>query len=256
MKRVLVIIVALSFLLFAVSAFAAILDTKHNLTVSGGFTKTTDATATLCGFCHLPHGGSTAIAALPLWARATSFPAYTLYGGGATLAGTPVAQPGTFSKTCLSCHDGTIGLATVVKNGVSKVYPMTTTLPGGLTASGAFQATNIDPTTGYSPYIGTDLQNDHPVGFEFPVAGYGAGGGIPGISLTVNNSGVAGLAELIGDTTASSYPLFQYASGAIQLNVFECSTCHDPHRENTGTTQTKFLRGPNASLCQDCHNTK
>jgi predicted CXXCH cytochrome family protein len=256
MNKVLAHIIAVFFLLFTVTAFAAILDTKHNLTSSGGSTKTTDATATLCGLCHLPHGGSAAVATLPLWARATSSAAYTVYGGGSTLAGTSIAQPGTYSKTCLSCHDGTIGLATVVKNGVSRVYPMTTTLPGGLTAGGAFQATNIDPTTGYSPHIGTDLQNDHPVGFEFPVAGYGAGGGVPGISLLVQNSGVIGQAELVGDSTGSSYPVFQYASGAIQLNVFECPTCHDPHRENTGTTQTKFLRAPNASLCQDCHNTK
>ena len=256
MKKVLVLIVAVSFVLFAASAFATVANTKHNLTTTGGFTRTTDATATLCGFCHLAHGGNTSEPALPLWARSMPAGPYTLYGGGGTLTGTVIEQPGTFSKTCLSCHDGTIGLGTVVKNGVTNTYPMTTTLPGGLTAGGAFQATNIEPTNGYSPYIGTDLQNDHPVGFEFPLAGYGAGGGVPGISLTVTNSGVIGLANLTGAGTGSIYPVFQYAAGAATLDVFECATCHDPHLEDTGTTQTKFLRGVNATLCQDCHDTK
>ena len=257
MKKVLVLIVAVSFLLFAVSAFATVANTKHNLTTGGGFTRTTDATATLCGFCHIPHGGNTSIPGLPLWAREMpALGAYTLYGGGTTLSSTTIAQPGTYSLTCLSCHDGTIGLGTITKNGVTSTYPMTTTLPGGLTAGGAFQATNIDPGNGYSPYIGTDLQNDHPVGFEFPVGGYGAGGGVPGISITVTNSGAPGLSQLTGAGTGAVYPVFQYAAGAITLDVFECATCHDPHLENTGTTQTKFLRGVNATLCQDCHDTK
>lgn len=255
MKKVLVLIVAVSFVLFAASAFATVANTKHNLTTTGGFTRTTDATATLCGFCHLAHGGNTSEPALPLWARSMPAGPYTLYGGGGTLSGTTIEQPGTFSKTCLSCHDGTIGLGTVVKNGVSNSYPMTTTLPGGL-AGGAFQATNIEPTNGYSPYIGTDLQNDHPVGFEFPTLGYGVGGGVPGISLTVDDPGLIGLSRLTGAGTGAVYPVFQYAAGAAMVDVFECATCHDPHLEDTGTTQTKFLRGVNATLCQDCHDTK
>ncbi len=251
MKKVLIVVVALTFVLFATSAFATIALTKHNLTTTGSGTVTTDASATLCGFCHLPHGGNASSATLPLWARSVPAGPYTVYGAGVTLANTTVGQPGTYSLTCLSCHDGTIGLGTIVKNGVSSTFAMTTTLTGGLTAGGAFQATNIE-ANGYSPYVGTDLQNDHPVGFQFPVGGYGANGGIPGISLTVANSGSAA-AELLGTTTGASYPVFQYATAT---DAFECATCHDPHLENTGTTQTKFLRSANATLCQDCHDTK
>ena len=253
MKKVIIIVVALTFVIFATSAFATIANTRHNLTTGGGFTRTTDATASLCGFCHLPHGGNTSIASLPLWARSMPALTFTPYGAGSTLTGTPVGQPGTYSLTCLSCHDGSIGLGTIVKNGVTSSFAMTTTLPGGLTAGGAFQATNIDPTNGYSPYVGKDLQNDHPVGFQFPVAGYGVNGGVPGISLTVNNTGVAGLSDLTGNVSGASYPVFQY-TGVV--DAFECATCHDPHLEATGTTQTKFLRAANATICQDCHNTK
>lgn len=245
------IVLVVALLAFATTAFATIANTKHNLTTGGAGTITTDATATLCGFCHIPHGGSTAVAMLPLWARTIpAAPAYTLYGGGFTLSATAVGQPGTFSLTCLSCHDGTIGLGTITKNGVSNTFAMTTTLNNGLTANGAFQATNIE-ANGYSPYIGTDLQNDHPIGFTFPVAGYGVNN-LPGISLTVNNNGLAGASNLTG-TSGAIYPLYVYAAGTDQ---FECATCHDPHLENTGVTQTKFLRSPNAGFCQDCHDVK
>lgn len=252
MKKTLVILLAVSLLMVATTAFATIANTKHNLTATGGFgTRTSDATATLCGFCHIPHGGSTAVQNLPLWARTIpAAPAYTLYGGGGTLSGTVVNQPGAFSLTCLSCHDGTIGLGTITKNGVSSTFPMITALPGGLTGNGAFQNTNI-AANGYSPYIGTDLQNDHPIGFTFPVGGYGANN-IPGISLTVNNNGLIGASNITG-AAGIPYPLYVYAAGTDQ---FECSTCHDPHIEDNGTTQTKFLRSPNAGLCQDCHDTK
>ena len=119
------------------------------------------------------------------------------------------------------CHDGSIGLGTVTKNGISSTWtPFVTGLPGGLTAGTAFQATNIDATTGYSPFIGTDLRNDHPVGFDFPVAGYPAGIGTPGISLTVTNSGVTGLSFLPG-VSGAVYPVFQYGGG--RLDTFECA---------------------------------
>jgi predicted CXXCH cytochrome family protein len=255
MKKIFTLLLAISFIVVATAAFATIANTRHNLTAGSGFTETTDATATLCGFCHIPHGGDTSVAALPLWARDVSgLGPYTVYGGGNTLAATPILQPGTFSLTCLSCHDGTMGLGTITKNGVSSSYAMITTLPGGLGASGEFLPANIDPATGYSPFLDTDLQNDHPVGFNFPPAGYGAGGGIPGISLTVTDSGLA-TSRLVGAFSTSDYPVFQTGSVGTGLDEFECATCHEPHREDTAG-QTKFLRGPNATLCQDCHDTK
>lgn len=245
MKKVMVLFLVLSIVVVASVAFATIANTKHNLTTTGGFTKTTDPTATLCGFCHIAHGGSTAIANLPLWARAIVPGGFTLYGGGVTISGTTVNQPGTFSLTCLSCHDGTIGLGTITKNAVSTTFAMTTTLTGGLAPGGKLQSTNIE-SNGYSPYIGTDLRNDHPVGFTFPPAGYGTGN-TPGISLVVADptSAINRLEGLVG-----TYPLFNSA------NQFECATCHDPHLQNTGTTQTKFLRSANATFCQDCHDVK
>jgi len=254
MKKTLVLILAIVFVMVATSAFATIALTKHNLTTGGTGTRTTVASATLCGFCHIPHGGSTAVARLPLWARAIGAGPYTVYGGGFTLSATPVGQPGTFSLTCLSCHDGTIGIGTITKNGQTSSVAMITTLPGGLAATAdggvGFQASNVIPGNGYSPYIGTDLRNDHPVGFTFPAAGYGALASVPGISLTVTNPGLP--TSHLDGTSGAVYPL--YVTGG--LDKFECATCHDPHLENNLTLQTKFLRSPNAGFCQDCHDIK
>lgn len=236
MKRVGLILFVTCLVLIAAVAFAGIANTKHNLTATGGqTTRTTDATATLCGFCHIPHGGNTSVAGLPLWARSTPTGPYTVYGAsgagsnGTTLSGTTVnATPGTFSLTCLSCHDGTISLGTIVKNGVSTTYNMT----GNVDANG--KLVDDSNTTAYNPLIGTDLTNDHPVGLQYR-----------GTAATY-----AGLINAVNGVVANKYPL--YGASTDQL---ECASCHDPHREDTNG-QTKFLRGANATLCQDCHANK
>lgn len=236
MKRISLFLLVLCLLLIAAVAFAGIANTKHNLTATGGqYTRTTDTTATLCGFCHIPHGGNTSTAGLPLWARQTPAGPYTVYGAstagsnGVTLSGTTVnATPGTFSLTCLSCHDGTISLGTIVKNGVPTTYPMT----GNVDGNGRLVDDNN--TTAYNPLIGTDLRNDHPVGLQYR-----------GEAATY-----AGLINAVNGVVANKYPL--YGQNSDQL---ECASCHDPHREDTNG-QTKFLRGLNANLCQDCHANK
>ncbi len=236
MKKAGLFLLVACLVLVAAVAFAGIANTKHNLTSTGGqTTRTTDSTATLCGFCHIPHGGDTSVTGLPLWARQTPAGPYTVYGAsgsglnGQTLSGTPVnSMPGTFSLTCLSCHDGTISLGTIVKNGVSTTYPMI----GNVDANG--KLVDDGNATAYNPLISTDLRNDHPVGLEYR-----------GEAATY-----AGLINAVNGVVANKYPL--YGASSDQL---ECASCHDPHREDT-TGQTKFLRGANATLCQDCHANK
>lgn len=246
MKRLFVLVLVVAFFAMASVSFATIANTKHNLTTGGaGSSKTTDATATLCGFCHIPHGSSNAATGLPLWARSMPAASYTLYG--TTLFGTTVGEPGKFSKTCLSCHDGTIALGTVIKNGVDKNY----TMDSSPYLSGDLMNAYVG-AEGYKPLIGTDLTNDHPVGFEFPASGYNVvpADNKPGIDIVVQASGSTA-AYLNGAASSNKYPMFQTDG----TDTFECATCHDPHLEASGT-QTKFLRGPNATLCQDCHNVK
>jgi len=252
-KKILVVLLVAFVIGTAAVSFATIANTKHNLTSTGlQFTRTTSSSATLCGFCHIPHGGNTSTPGLPLWARKTpNTGSYQLYGGGKTLANTTVNTPGTFSLTCLSCHDGTIGIGTITKNGVDTFFPMT----GNVNNVGnEYFLRDDNVNTAYNPLIGTDLRNDHPVGFRFPAGGYTPNGGIPGIGITVQNPGATN-ANLTGTINGTTYPLYQNAGGG-NIDSFECATCHDPHKEDNGTTQTKFLRGPNADLCQECHNLK
>ncbi len=232
MKRFMLL--ALVFLFVAVSAFAAIQNTPHDFTTATGpGTKLTNAT--LCGTCHIPHGGSTATVGLPIWARSAPAGPYNVYGStgtpgtSLTVSGTTVNNPGTFSITCLSCHDGTIGINTITKNGVSTSFAVASNT--AYVNSSGVVVNVVNATTGYSPYIGTNLQNDHPVGLLYR----GVAASLAGLIAADAN----GLSVATG-----VYPLF---SGTL-----ECASCHDPHNN----TQTSFLRAAKTTLCQDCHANK
>jgi len=119
-----------------------IADTKHNLTPSGpGNFKATENTG-LCVFCHTPHNASPQGA---LWNRELSAATYTLYTS-TTLKSLP-SQPSGSSRLCLSCHDGTMAMGTVLR-------PLggTQMTLGKLTGAGV---------------VGTDLSDDHPISFAY-----------------------------------------------------------------------------------------
>ncbi len=247
MKKFMVLAVVAIFVLAAATSFAAISNTRHNLTTTSLFTThTTSGTQTLCGFCHIPHGGNTSTSGLPLWARRTAGSGtysitYTPYGStvagsaGTTLSGTTVpAVPGPMSLACLSCHDGAWGLGIITKNGFDNPE-----LPfQGNVVSGT--DSRLDPTkfTGaYNPVIGSaatgSLTNDHPVGLDYR----GTAASKAGLKDATGG-------EVVG--TYASYPLFN--------GKLECGSCHDPHTENN-----KFLRTPSANqsvFCQECHSNK
>ena len=244
MKKTIILLTVVALVLVAGSAFAGIATTKHNLT-SGNATSSihdTSGNATLCGFCHIPHGGSTAVAGLPLWGRQTPTTSYAVYGGsgaalGNTLSGTTINQPGAFSLTCLSCHDGTLAIGVNYKNGaLTASYPMAV---GAGELAGYLSGNNLAfiPNTAYNPMIneagaGGGLQNDHPVGMTYR-----------GVAATA-----AGLTD-IATASGLGFKFFNEASGNDQM---ECATCHDPHTD----LQIKFLRVAPANLCQDCHANK
>lgn len=117
--------------------------TKHNLTASGPGTVKVGSQSDVCLFCHTPHAASPAA---PLWNREHSGAYYQTYES-TTLVAT-VGQPSGSSRLCLSCHDGTIGLAQT------------------------FNPNNAGGSTVYISasdrgYIGTDLRDDHPISFTY-----------------------------------------------------------------------------------------
>lgn len=188
-------ILATAGMLFTAQAGAGISGTKHDFSAAGyGSTQ-------LCIFCHAPHNAQT-IAEAPLWNHQSTVATYTLYSGPGTMNAT-VGQPGAVSKLCMSCHDGTVAIGNF----------------GTIT-------TDTHYVTGKS-LMGTNLSNDHPIGFTYDAA------------LVTADKGLVAPATVV----AAGLPLF--------TNKMECSTCHGVH----DNTNTPFLRKTNAAsaLCLTCH---
>lgn len=76
-----------------------VIATKHNLSVTGpGAVKSADETQ-VCVFCHVPHGGGAAAAG----------PGGEYVPYNSTTMRSPIpGQPNGATRTCLTCHDGTI----------------------------------------------------------------------------------------------------------------------------------------------------
>jgi hypothetical protein len=225
-------------------------------------------------FCHTPHGGDNT-AAVPIWNRKLNDPAqYTRYSdlGTSTFDATE-APVGSVTIACLSCHDGTQAIDSVINAPGS----------GGFNPDGARIGTmegddqvngQLDPTIVQN--LGTDLSNDHPVSMQY------AGGGVS----TANQDGpttdpdfVAGsnpkahpqsftLNSMAAPTTAPITRLWWIERNGESLNnggrdrtdiIFytrleaetgvaggeqpfvECGSCHDPHNVDNPT----FLRVSN-----------
>ena len=123
-----------------------------------------NSTGELCIVCHTPHNGDNTVADAPLWNHEITTATFTLYSGFDMDA--TVAQPGSSSKLCLSCHDGTVALENF-----------------GATATG----TNF--ITG-SALLGTDLSDDHPISFTYDAALATLDGGL--FDPTIATSGLGG----------------------------------------------------------------
>lgn len=242
MKKVLIMIFLCVFVLTAVAAYAVVSATKHNFTTTGP--GATMPGITVCQLCHIPHGGSTATSGLPIWARtnpgANTFTVYNASGAGVngfTLANTTVNMPGTFSLTCLSCHDGTLAINTITKNTVNVTYaPINNTASVYVNAGNGRLTTAFNATTGYRPNLLQDLRNDHPIGLQYR-------------GTAATNAGLVNAAN--GAITNGSYRYPLYGSPADRM---ECASCHDPHDSPAG--RQPMLRGLTVQICQDCHANK
>jgi len=132
----------------------SIVDTKHNLSVTGPGPIKSDTEGEVCIFCHTPHRARSDIPSL--WNRADSNAVYTTYDSSTMRA--TVGQPTGASALCLSCHDGTIALGAVLSRQAGISFPP--------------EMTFLTPNR--PSYIGTDLADDHPVSFNYQDA-LGAG---------------------------------------------------------------------------------
>jgi len=125
-------------------AQARVVQTVHNLSVSGSGAVRAADESQVCVFCHAPHHTS---GVRPLWNRELPATSYTIYTSS-TLDAHP-GQPTGASKLCLSCHDGTIALGSVLSRADRIRMVGGDFIPAGLSN------------------LGTDLSDDHPVSFHY-----------------------------------------------------------------------------------------
>jgi predicted CXXCH cytochrome family protein len=241
-SRIIVILFATIFVKGTELSALPLDGTKHDLSSAGTGTykaasnsPALGGTTEKCIFCHTPHSGNTEA---PLWNRANSTATYQTYtsdvlsGFGYPSAEDPssASSPGfvVHAKTriCLSCHDGTIALGSVVN--------MPSNIPGSYSEIQMSGSSKIQPNA--AGYIGVNLRDDHPVAIKHDS------------SLDT---------ELVsGASVGSSVRLYENVGGRAVVSkkdgsYVECTSCHNPHDNRFGN----FLVETNqySALCLRCH---
>lgn len=269
-----------------------ITNTKHNLGGTQNFGRNdplkpfgwnfTNATTEICVFCHTPHGSDSS-AAVPLWNRTLSTATYQTYSDlGTATMDADSAPIGGVSLACLSCHDGTQALNSVLNtpgSGTSgdinldsngnKIIADGTNMntmtkvcaEADSSDCGGFREFGIlsDSIPSAEPiYISTDLRNDHPVSIQYAGATTGVAKDAdfkPAASIGASNGSTVWYVEtgLSAGKSKTDFPLYTRTGGGALSGepLVECATCHDPHA-NSKT----FLRLPSnngSAVCLACH---
>jgi predicted CXXCH cytochrome family protein len=172
----------------------------------------------ICIACHAPHN-TAVLADAPLWNHAlNATQTYTLYSSATMNA--VVGAPGSTSKLCLSCHDGTLAVNSF----------------GG--------ATGTTFITGASN-LGTALTNDHPIGITYNTALATADGSLKDPTLAANTVTIG---------TGTKTKTGTIAATMLYNNQLECASCHDVHNTFAATTANLVKVTMTASgLCTTCH---
>ena len=128
---------------FGAIADATVAGSKHDFSSGGsGQGASENTSGEICNTCHAPHNPSNPGSG-PLWDHDdTAVTNYAAYGDPDGTMDASVGQPGSVSKLCLSCHDGTVAIDSF--GGAT----------GGTTITGA-------------GLVSTDLSDDHPIGFTY-----------------------------------------------------------------------------------------
>lgn len=262
-------IAGLALLWLACGASAGVFNTKHNLGSTGiNAASNFSGTREICVFCHTPHGGN-GEAAVPLWNRRLDPNGFQTYDQmGTTTLDANVEFVGSVSLACLSCHDGTQAMDTLLNEpGSGREHPGFSS--GMWSGQASTVGGRIGPTTVVTN-LGKDITNDHPVGIQYAGGGYSVvnpeGPGRDG-DFNRANSEIMGSSrvwwvntDIPGGTAKferTDMKLYTRTgtSGAYagQPQPFvECASCHDPHVDYNPT----FLRvDPSGSaVCLTCHS--
>jgi hypothetical protein len=226
-----------------------------------------DAMGRVCVYCHTPHAAVQEFAGqYPLWNHdgTTALTAYTPYtwatplnagdGSGGINDFTIVGNQAIMgpSRLCLSCHDGNI--AVDQHNG---------SLYGNSPEAGSFTMNGGVHTTNGRALIGTDLSDDHPIGFDYNQiqiyrdghSGY-AGNGSVGKEIALSSNTFATQVTPQTDLAANQghyNTVTRAAAGARKIvdvlyqgQYMTCATCHEVHNKDNAT-QENFIATPGAN---------
>ncbi|MDX2414716.1 MAG: cytochrome c3 family protein, partial [Bacteroidales bacterium] len=140
-----IIILCINLLICQFLSSQSVVNSVHNLSASGPGSIRALSEQEVCVFCHTPHS---ARPNSPLWNKNDPGVFYNLYTSSSNQS--VPNQPTGSSLLCLSCHDGTIALGSVLNRATDIDFSGgTTMMPPG------------------SSVLSTDLSDDHPVSFAF-----------------------------------------------------------------------------------------
>ena len=249
-------------------------DTKHNLSLTGPGPIQAQRETRICIFCHTPHN---AAPNSPLWNREIEPQIYTVYASPTLVAGV-LPQPSGPTKLCLTCHDGTVAMGAVLNP------------PGGIAMAGSG---SLPP--GSLADFGLDLSGHHPVSFSYldslpnvelqplPPDDLVFGGGGDelhcstchdphndqfGKFLVKDNrySALCITCHQMTDWASSAHATSTASVGGLlprppktwpawtQVDEWGCETCHTPHFAPTAEQLLNFTPDPPTPFsCTSCH---
>ncbi len=245
-RRIVVLSLAVCVLLPGAGLLAdSVLDSPHNLSITGPGTVKSATEEEVCVFCHTPHNARTVA---PLWNREDPTSSYLSYTSD-TIDAT-VGAPNGNSLLCLSCHDGTIALGAVLSR------PQEIAMAGGQRfISGRAE-------------IGTDLRDDHPISFVYDDAATQDAGLLPTAALP-SHTPLDGSGQL--QCTSCHDPHDNQAGDFLRIENIGgslCTSCHAPvgwlgsvHQSSTatwtgaGTDPWPFTpwNTVTENACESCH---
>lgn len=227
----------------------SVVNSPHNLSASGPGPVRATSEQQPCIFCHTPHHASNV---KPLWNRNMSTATYTPYRSN-SLQALPDQPTGT-SKLCLSCHDGTIALGSVVSRQQEIVM------------GGSISRMPAGPS-----HIGTDLSDDHPVSFAYDQALLAKNQNLKSptalpeaVKLDENQELQCTSCHephdnqygnfLVMSNSASQLCVACHNLGATTVTMHtNCNSCHQPHTAPSGPYLLRGTTVTETCIASACH---
>lgn len=226
----------------------SVLDSKHNLSATGPGEIRAAVEQEVCVFCHTPHSSALK---RQLWNRQSPTVPYTIYQSSALDA--EPGQPTGSSKMCLSCHDGSIALGSVLsREQVIRMAGGITTLPPG------------------SSNLGSDLSDDHPISFPYDSLLSSKDPGLanphalpPAVQLNAAGELQCTTCHDAHDDTYGDFLVIDNANSALCTTCHslsattvpahaDCNACHTPHSAPSGPFL--LLEQTVTDTCMRCHD--